>query len=142
MCGIAGFITSSDFVRHEVTPTLDRMCRVIAHRGPDDQGVLVEDGVALGMRRLSIIDLEGGHQPLSGCDDQISIVFNGEIYNFKELQKELEARGHRFSTNSDTEAIVHLYEEFGTTCVKHLRGMFAFAIWDVRTRKLFIARDR
>jgi asparagine synthase (glutamine-hydrolysing) len=121
---------------------LDRMCRVIRHRGPDDQGTLVRGVVALGMRRLSIIDLSGGHQPISGCDSSVTVVFNGEIYNYRELQKELERRGHRFHTHSDTESIVHAYEEYGAGCVEHLRGMFGFALWDERKRELFIARDR
>jgi len=147
MCGIAGFVNqrSAGPARgtEECAAVLDRMCRVIAHRGPDDQGVLVtKDGVALGMRRLSIIDLAGGHQPLSGCDGSATIVFNGEVYNFRELRRELEARGHRFKTHSDTEAIVHAFEEYGEACVEHLRGMFAFAIWDGRARRLFVARDR
>jgi asparagine synthase (glutamine-hydrolysing) len=146
MCGIAGFVESnpsgSSIATEERTAILDRMCRVIRHRGPDDQGMLVDGGVALGMRRLSIIDLEGGQQPLSGCDPSITLVFNGEIYNFRELQRQLEALGHRFHTHSDTEAIVHAYEEYGAKCVDHLRGMFAFAIWDAAKRQLFIARDR
>jgi asparagine synthase (glutamine-hydrolysing) len=144
MCGIAGFVIS-----HEGHPlaahaaVLERMCHVITHRGPDDQGaMLTEDGAALGMRRLAIIDVAGGGQPLSGCDDAISIVFNGEIYNFQELKLELERCGHRFHTHSDTETIVHAYEEYGDDCVEHLRGMFAFTIWDARQRRLFIARDR
>ncbi len=103
---------------------------------------MLEPGVALGMRRLSIIDIEGGHQPISGEDGSVTIVFNGEIYNFLELKPELEARGHTFKTNSDTETIVHSYEEFGAECLRDLRGMFAFAIWDARARKLFLARDR
>jgi asparagine synthase (glutamine-hydrolysing) len=94
------------------------------------------------MRRLSIIDLTGGHQPISGEDGSATIVFNGEIYNFRELQPQLEGRGHVFRTRSDTEAIVHAYEEYGTACVDHLRGMFAFAIWDDREKRLFLARDR
>jgi asparagine synthase (glutamine-hydrolysing) len=146
MCGIAGFIDieSASAIRGhgERARLLDRMCRVIAHRGPDDQGVLIEDGVALGMRRLSIIDLAGGHQPISGEDGSVNIVFNGEIYNYRELQTELESCGHRFQTKSDTEAIVHAYEEYGHGCVNKLRGMFAFAIWDRHSRSLFIARDR
>jgi asparagine synthase (glutamine-hydrolysing) len=146
MCGIAGFIEKraggAGGASDERTALLDRMCRRIAHRGPDDQGMFVRAGVALGMRRLSIIDLAGGHQPLSGCDAAVTVVFNGEVYNYRELQRELEARGHRFQTHSDTEAIVHAYEEFGEKCVEHLRGMFAFALWDERARQLFIARDR
>jgi asparagine synthase (glutamine-hydrolysing) len=143
MCGITGFIErEARGAAAERTALLDRMCRVIKHRGPDDQGMFVEDGVALGMRRLSIIDLAGGHQPLSGCDARVTVVFNGEIYNYRELQRELETRGHRFQTHSDTEAIVHAYEEFGKNCVEHLRGMFAFALWDEKARALFIARDR
>ncbi len=121
---------------------LDRMCRVITHRGPDDQGVALTDTSALGMRRLAIIDLAGGHQPISGCDEGLTVVFNGEIYNFRELQRDLEARGHRFNTHSDTESIVHAYEEYGPACVSSFRGMFAFAVWDEGSRKLFLARDR
>jgi asparagine synthase (glutamine-hydrolysing) len=118
------------------------MCRVIRHRGPDDQGMLLTTGVALGMRRLSIIDLVTGDQPISGEDGSVTVVFNGEIYNFLELKPQLEAKGHLFTTNSDTEAIVHAYEEFGPECLEYLRGMFAFAIWDERQRKLMLARDR
>jgi asparagine synthase (glutamine-hydrolysing) len=143
MCGIAGFVDQRDtLARDERADVLDRMCRIIAHRGPDDQGAAVEGRYALGMRRLSIIDLAGGNQPMHGCDARIAVVFNGEIYNYRELQKELEARGHKFHTHSDTEAIVHAYEEFGETCVEHLRGMFAFAIRDARDGTLFVARDR
>ncbi len=146
MCGITGFIdlwNTGGARDHEVRArTLEDMCQVITHRGPDDQGVLLQPGVALGMRRLSIIDLAGGHQPISNEDNAVTIVFNGEIYNYRELQSLLQSRGHRFRTNSDTEAIVHAYEEFGSACVDYLRGMFAFAIWDDREKKLFIARDR
>jgi asparagine synthase (glutamine-hydrolysing) len=144
MCGIAGFVESeaTGASGDERAETLERMCRVIRHRGPDDQGTLVADGVALGMRRLSIIDLAGGHQPMSGENGAVTIVFNGEIYNYRELQPELEARGHVFRTSSDTETIVHAYEERGAACVENLRGMFAFAVWDARERELFIARDR
>ena len=144
MCGITGFVD----LQHRLAPdeaaaTLERMCRVIAHRGPDDQGTMqTDDGAHLGMRRLSIIDLAGGHQPISNEDGTVSIVFNGEIYNYRELQPELEARGHHFQTHSDTEVIVHSYEEFGPDCVAKLRGMFAFAIWDAKKQSLFIARDR
>jgi asparagine synthase (glutamine-hydrolysing) len=143
MCGIAGFVESKDARSvDERRVLLDRMCRVIRHRGPDDQGVMIKEGVALGMRRLSIIDLVGGHQPISGEDGSVTIVFNGEIYNYRELQRELEARGHRFETHSDTEAIVHAYEEYGAACLERLRGMFGFAIWDSVKRELFLARDR
>jgi asparagine synthase (glutamine-hydrolysing) len=143
MCGIAGFVSRNEHREMAAArAVLDRMCRVIAHRGPDDQGMLVDERVALGMRRLSIIDLPGGHQPMSGCGGAVTIVFNGEIYNYRELQRELESRGHQFKTHSDTETIVHTYEEYGASCVEHLRGMFAFAIWDSRSRELFIARDR
>jgi asparagine synthase (glutamine-hydrolysing) len=143
MCGIAGFVNQDkDHGAQDAPAVLDRMCRIIAHRGPDDQGTFVKDGVALGMRRLSIIDLAGGHQPMSGCDPAVTIVFNGEIYIYRELQRELEERGHKFKTHSDTETILHAYEEYGSNCVEHLRGMFAFAIWDTRESKLFIARDR
>src|SRR4029078_6235219 len=146
MCGITGFIdlwsTSNARDADTRAATLDAMCRVIRHRGPDDQGVMLEHGVALGMRRLSLIDLAGGHQPISNEDNTVTIVFNGEIYKYRELQAELKTRGNQFRTNSDTETVVHAYEEFGTSCVDHLRGMFAFAIWDERKQKLFISRDR
>lgn len=146
MCGITGFIDLWNMSNARGAPeraeTLDAMCRVIRHRGPDDQGVMLKPGVVLGMRRLSIIDLAGGHQPISNEDNTVSIVFNGEIYNYRELQKDLQARGHQFRTNSDTETIVHAYEEFGASCVSQLRGMFAFAIWDERKKEVFIARDR
>ena len=143
MCGIAGFVSRDEHRETgEARTVLDRMCRVIAHRGPDDQGMLVNDRIALGMRRLAIIDVAGGHQPLSGCGATLTIVFNGEIYNYRDLQRELESGGHKFKTHSDTETIVHAYEEYGAGCLEHLRGMFAFAIWDAGARKLFIARDR
>jgi len=121
---------------------LRRMCDVIAHRGPDDDGFYTDGPVGIGMRRLSIIDVAGGHQPISNETGTVWIVFNGEIYNHSDLRKDLEARGHRYKTNSDTETIVHLYEEYGRDCVNHLRGMFAFAIWDREKRSLFVARDR
>ncbi|HEV7395967.1 MAG TPA: asparagine synthase (glutamine-hydrolyzing) [Pyrinomonadaceae bacterium] len=146
MCGIAGFIDLWDQrgVRgqDERAEILRRMCEVIRYRGPDDSGAMLQDGVALGMRRLSIIDLAGGHQPISGEDGSATVIFNGEIYNFQELQPKLEAHGHKFQTRSDTEAIVHAYEQYGTSCVDHLRGMFAFAIWDEKKKSLMIARDR
>jgi len=146
MCGIAGFVdlwdAKSSRDAEERTRILESMCLAIRHRGPDDQGTMVTDGVALGMRRLSIIDLAGGHQPISGEDGSVTIVFNGEIYNYRDLTPELEARGHKFTTHSDTEAVVHAYEEYGPACVDHLRGMYALAIWDRKARSLFIARDR
>ncbi|MCA1621774.1 MAG: asparagine synthase (glutamine-hydrolyzing) [Acidobacteria bacterium] len=145
MCGIAGFVGRSEFAGEAAAAAgavLESMCRIIAHRGPDEQGATVRGAAALGMRRLSIIDLAGGQQPMSGCDTSVTIVFNGEIYNYRELRRDLEARGHRFHTNSDTEAIVHAYEEHGARCVEHLRGMFGFAVWDERRRRLFVARDR
>ena len=118
------------------------MCRTIVHRGPDDEGIFAKGPAGLGMRRLSIIVLSGVHQPIFNEDKSIWIVYNGEVYNFLELRPELERLGHRFATNSDTEVIVHLYEEYGANCVQKLRGMFAFAIYDERKRKLLLARDR
>ena len=141
MCGIAG-IVQPDGKGDVNQATIHQMCEAIVHRGPDDEGILVKAGVGLGMRRLSIIDLAGGHQPVFNEDRSIWIVFNGEIYNFLELRPELLARGHRFSTHSDTEVIVHLYEEYGVECVHKLRGMFAFALFDERAGRLLLARDR
>src|SRR5215210_2458529 len=143
MCGIAGMCGPETAMRAaESREVVARMCRVIEHRGPDDEGFYVEGGVALGMRRLSIIDLVTGHQPITNEDGSLWIVFNGEIYNFREIRDGLLARGHVFQSNTDTEVIVHLYEEEGEACVERLRGMFAFAIWDKRDRTLFLARDR
>ena len=140
MCGIAGIVNSE---RGGIeADMIHRMCQAIVHRGPDDEGIFVKDGAGLGMRRLSIIDLSGGHQPIFNEDKTVWIVYNGEVYNFQELRVELEARGHRFATHSDTETIVHLYEEHGSDCVKKLRGMFGFAIYDQPRRKLLLARDR
>ena len=149
MCGICGFIDTRPGQRLNAE-TIREMTEVLRHRGPDDEGILVQDyrgpeggvRVALGHRRLSIIDVAGGRQPMSNEDGSVHIVFNGEIYNFQELRARLEANGHVFRTRSDTETIVHLYEERGTRCVEDLRGMFAFAIWDERERTLFLARDR
>jgi asparagine synthase (glutamine-hydrolysing) len=118
------------------------MCQSIVHRGPDDEGIYVHKGVGLGMRRLSIIDLPGGRQPIHNEDETIWVVFNGEVYNFRELRAELERSGHHFYTNTDTEVIVHLYEELGRDCVEKLRGMFAFAVYDERRDCLLLARDR
>jgi asparagine synthase (glutamine-hydrolysing) len=141
MCGIAGVVR---FSRNErVDPaTIRQMCRAMLHRGPDDEGAYTNGSVGLGMRRLSIIDLATGHQPISNEDGTLWIVFNGEIYNHVALRAQLIERGHRYATHSDTETIIHLYEEYGRDCVQHLRGMFAFAIWDERSRTLFVARDR
>src|ERR1700691_91810 len=141
MCGIAGIASAVADERIDAA-TIHRMCQAIVHRGPDDEGIFAKDGVGLGMRRLSIIDLAGGHQPVFNENRSVWVVFNGEIYNFPELRGELESRGHRFYTHTDTEVIVHLYEELGSDCVKKLRGMFAFALYDERKRKLLIARDR
>lgn len=141
MCGIAGFI-NMPLQQASAEELLDRMCKAIRHRGPDEQGTWVGDGVALGMRRLSIIDLSGGQQPIFNEEQNILLVFNGEIYNYQSLQKELKERGHQFTTNSDTEVIVHAYEEYGDDCVKHLRGMFVFALWDKKRHRLLAARDR
>ncbi len=141
MCGICG-IFYNDRSRRVERETLADMNRQIVHRGPDDDGFFVEGNVGLAMRRLSIIDIKTGHQPISNESNDIWIVYNGELYNHQELRKDLEARGHRYRTHSDTETIVHLYEEYGHDCVKHLRGMYAFAIWDRPKGCLFIARDR
>jgi asparagine synthase (glutamine-hydrolysing) len=141
MCGIAGLVNTHPGQRIEAD-TIHRMCQAMVHRGPDDEGVYVKDGTGFGMRRLSIIDLAGGHQPVFSEDRSVWIVFNGEIYNFPQLRSELLSRGHRFSTHTDTEVIVHLYEEMGRDCVHQLRGMFAFALYDERRRKVLIARDR
>ena len=140
MCGIVGFVNNGTVAADR--GVLERMNRAIVHRGPDDDGFYVNACTGLGMRRLSIIDVAGGHQPMHSADGTKWIVFNGEIYNYQELRADLEKRGHSFYTNSDTEAIVHLYSEFGEECVQHLRGMFAFAIWDETDRSLFVARDR
>jgi asparagine synthase (glutamine-hydrolysing) len=141
MCGICG-IFFSDRDWHVQADSLGRMNRSIAHRGPDDEGFFLEENVGLAMRRLSIIDVQSGHQPIANENQDVWIVYNGEIYNHAELRRGLEAKGHRYKTNSDTETIVHLYEEYGRDCVKQLRGMFAFVIWDRHKRVLFAARDR
>jgi asparagine synthase (glutamine-hydrolysing) len=141
MCGICG-VFHSDRDRRTNRDALAAMNRQIVHRGPDDEGFFVEENVGLAMRRLSIIDIKTGRQPISNEDERVWIVYNGEIYNHQDLRQDLESRGHRYRTRSDTETIVHLYEEYGRDCVQHLRGMFAFAIWDRRKRCVFIARDR
>src|ERR1700747_2699393 len=121
--------------------TIRRMASSIAHRGPDDEGYYFAGPLGLGFRRLSIIDLAGGHQPMSDSEERVWVVFNGEIYNFKELRSELESHGHKFRTNSDTEVIVHGYKEWGTKVFSRLNGMFGVAIWDVERRRLVVARD-
>lgn len=141
MCGICGVLYTDR--KREVEPDiLSRMSEVISHRGPDDQGVYINDNVGLAARRLSIIDLESGHQPMHNEDGSIWIVFNGEIYNHEYLRRELAGKGHHFYTKSDTEVIIHLYEEEGEDYVHRLRGMFAIAIWDTREEKLLLTRDR
>jgi len=136
MCGIAGFVGSFE-------PTLlHEMADRLAHRGPDAEGFYREDGVGLASRRLAVIDLQGGHQPMTNEDHSLWLVFNGEIYNFRELRAELLKQGHRFTTRSDTEVLLHLYEDEGEDCLHRLRGMFAFALWDRKQKKLFLARDR
>lgn len=139
MCGIAGILTGG---RPVSKAEVKQMCDTIVHRGPDDEGFYAAGTVGLGMRRLSIIDLSGGRQPVHNEDQNVWVVFNGEIYNFLDLRAELEAQGHRFYTHSDTETIVHAYEEFGDDFVKKLRGMFAIALYDVRRKRLVLARDR
>jgi asparagine synthase (glutamine-hydrolysing) len=144
MCGITGWanldarVPPADGARE----LLHSMCERMTHRGPDSEGLMVQTGVALGMRRLAIIDLQTGEQPVWNEDGTIAVVLNGEIYNYRELRADLEKRGHRFSSASDTEVLPHLYEEHGAKMVEHLNGMFAFALWDARKRRLFIARDR
>src|SRR5947199_5659096 len=140
MCGIAG---QFNFQRREPVEreTIVRMARSIAHRGPDDDGYFFDGPVGLGFRRLSIIDLKGCHQPMSDAEETVWVIFNGEIYNFKELRAELEGRSHRFLTQSDTEVIIHGYKEWGTDVFNHLNGMFGLAIWDVRNQRLVVARD-
>src|SRR3954463_2186639 len=140
MCGIVGLLSCNDKPIYE--EELRRMCASIVHRGPDDEGVYVGDGVGLAMRRLSIIDLSTGHQPVRNEDGSVWVVFNGEIYNFKDLKRDLERSGHSFYTSTDTEVIVHLYEEHGPNCVEKMRGMFTFAVWDDRKKTLLLARDR
>jgi asparagine synthase (glutamine-hydrolysing) len=141
MCGITGIF---EFYRNDTISAdlVHRMNETIVHRGPDDEGIFVEPGIGFGFRRLSIIDLAGGHQPVSNEDRTLWVMLNGEIYNYLELRHELESLGHVFSTHSDTESIVHLYEQYGEDCIRRLRGMFAIALWDSKARKLLLARDR
>src|SRR5690606_19855864 len=140
MCGIAGILSLDG--RPAPPEQVRAMCGAIVHRGPDDEGYYVDAEIAMGMRRLSILDLDGGHQPMSNEDGSVWAVFNGEIYNYRELRRQLESRGHVLRTAGDTETLVHLYEEHGADFVPWLRGMFALAIWDRRRRTLLLARDR
>jgi asparagine synthase (glutamine-hydrolysing) len=142
MCGINGIAFSLKSGRAADARLVERMRDTITHRGPDDAGLFVDGGIGLGHRRLSIVDVAAGHQPMTNEDGTLRVIFNGEIYNHADFREELEARGHVYRTHCDTETILHLYEEHGGACVEHLRGMFAFAIWDARRRELFIARDR
>src|SRR5215203_6977414 len=141
MCGIAGMV-AADRLHAEDRERVRGMRDFLTHRGPDDAGEFVDARAALGHRRLSIVDLAAGHQPLSNEDRTVWIVFNGEIYNHADVRPGLESAGHRYHTRSDTETIVHAYEQWGDACVEHLRGMFAFAIWDAPRRRLLLARDR
>src|SRR6266436_801394 len=140
MCGITGQFnySSGEPVDGDV---VRRMARSIAHRGPDDEGFFIAGPVGFGFRRLSIIDLAGGHQPMSDTEETVWVIFNGEIYNYKELQTELRSKGHQFRTNSDTEVIIHGYKEWGTEVFNRLNGMFGLAIWDVQEQRLILARD-
>ncbi|MBA2301617.1 MAG: asparagine synthetase B, partial [Acidobacteria bacterium] len=141
MCGIAGIVGSGQLHTDE-RANLVKMRDVISHRGPDDAGLFLDSRAGLAHRRLSIVDVGAGHQPMTNEDESIWIVFNGEIYNHSAVRRELEAAGHRYKTRSDTETIVHAYEEWGDACVDRLRGMFAFAIWDAPRNRLLLARDR
>jgi asparagine synthase (glutamine-hydrolysing) len=140
MCGICGQV---NFIRDKpVEPeTIRRMAQTIVHRGPDDEGYFTSGPVGLGFRRLSIIDLAGGHQPMSDAEETVWIIFNGEIYNYRELRAQLQSKGHQFRTNSDTEVIIHGYKEWGTEVFNRLNGMFGLAIWDVQKKRLLVARD-
>src|SRR5216110_792357 len=141
MCGICGVynMQSGEPVSWEL---VEHMSELIAHRGPDDRGVYLDGNLGLGFTRLSIIDLSGGHQPMCNETGEIWVVFNGEIWNFKTLRQELLEKGHHFRTSSDTETIVHAYEEYGVDCIKRLHGMFGLAIWDQPHKRLLLARDR
>ncbi len=143
MCGIAGWINLRQSNKnHDAEPVLHSMCERIVHRGPNSEGLWLDDTVALGMRRLSIIDLETGDQPVFNCDRSVIVMMNGELYNYREVRAELEAKGHKFKTKSDTEILPHLYEEYGDGLLEHVNGMYAFSLWDSKRKKLIIARDR
>src|SRR4249919_1964852 len=139
MCGIVGQANAEG--RRADVGTLERMCAALEHRGPDSRGLHADAGVGLGIQRLRVIDLETGDQPIYNEDRTVAVVLNGEIYNYRELRRGLESRGHTLRTHGDTEVIVHLYEELGAECVEQLEGMFAFALWDTRRHRLLLARD-
>lgn len=141
MCGIAGIVALKRGISLK-RDDVQAACRAMIHRGPDDEGLVAFDQAVIGMRRLSIIDVSGGHQPISNEDETLHVVCNGEVYNFRDLRRDLIARGHRFRTGSDCEVALHLYEEFGDACIERLEGMFAIALWDSRRQRLLIARDR
>src|SRR6056297_1589211 len=142
MCGITGFITFSSHDPQQATARVRKMADTLAHRGPDEEGFYVDDHAALGHKRLSIIDLSSGQQPMAGGEGRYQIVFNGEVYNFQEIRTELEHKGYRFTTASDTEVVLNAYIAWGNACVTKFNGMFAFAIWDKQRKTLFAARDR
>jgi asparagine synthase (glutamine-hydrolysing) len=143
MCGITGWLNlDKTKPNHDAEAVLHSMCETIVHRGPDSEGLWIDDQAALGMRRLSIIDLKTGDQPVFNCDRSVIVMMNGELYNYREVRADLEKRGHKFTTNSDTEILPHLYEEYGDALVDHVNGMYAFSLWDSRAKKLIIARDR
>ena len=141
MCGIIGKVNAPGGPPAD-RELLNRMCAALEHRGPDSRGLFVKEGTGLGIQRLRVIDLVTGDQPVHSEDGTVSVVLNGEIYNYQELRADLRRRGHTFSRQGDTEVIVHAYEEYGAECVKHLHGMFAFALWDAKRRSLLLARDR
>ena len=143
MCGITGWINlEQPNAKDHIEAVLHSMCSSIVHRGPDSEGIWMDDTVALGMRRLSIIDLHTGDQPVFSEDKSIVVMMNGELYNYREVRDSLEKRGHKFVTQTDTEIVPHLYQEYGEDFVDHINGMFAIALWDTRKKKLVIARDR
>ena len=142
MCGICGVASLAGPLSPDLRDAVPSMTEAIRHRGPDEDGFWAGDRAALGHRRLSIIDRSGGRQPVTNEDGNVLVIFNGEIYNHHDLRRDLEARGHRFRTRCDTEAIVHAWEEWGPACTERLHGMFAFAVHDVRSGELFLARDR
>ncbi len=143
MCGIAGWINLKQSGSNaDAEAVLHSMCETIVHRGPNSEGLWLDETVALGMRRLSIIDLKTGDQPVFNCDKSVIVMMNGELYNYREVRKELEAKGHKFTTRSDTEILPHLYEEYGDALLEHVNGMYAFSLWDAKRKKLIVARDR